>query len=69
MECKQKLPQEPVEGPNPLPLKFRFPEGVSKVRKFYKNCDVEVIFFGIILFQIQYFKYKSKGRGTCKHFG
>ena len=45
MECKQKLPQEPVEGPNTSSLKFRFPEGVSKDRKFYKNCNVEVILF------------------------
>ena len=45
MEWKRKLPQEPVEGSNTLPLKFRFPEGVSKVRKFYNNCDVEVILF------------------------
>ena len=40
MECKRKLPQEPAEGPKTLPLKFRFPEGVSKVRKFYKNCNI-----------------------------
>ena len=69
LECKRKLPQEPEEDPNTLLLKFWFPEGVSKVGKFYKNCDVEVILFEIILFQIEYFKCKSKRQGIWKHYG
>eukprot|EP00794_Sanderia_malayensis_P002136 gene2136-2424_t len=41
--CKRKLPEEPTDENDVVPLRFRLPSGETICRRFKNTCDVEVV--------------------------